>query len=312
MAKKNDSVKLLIGIAVIIILALLVSNSNLQIKSPFSLVTKNVCVDNVIANYQFNGNTLDINGNYNAVNHNATFTNGKFGQAIQFGNGSYIDLPLSLAGKDYTSWIASNNNSTFILYASINGTTYANTIAGYSIIPQIGYGFGNGTTLLVDDLTFYSNLSVSEMNSLYASGAGNPACYTTTENVNISCSDYAIQTFSNPGNGSCVIPSGTYYPSCTFNWSVNNYELSNGNCIQNSSLICFTGGYSSLSSCQSALNSSSSVTTSTNTVPTASSSSPSLTKTLFTIPGLNLNVNLLELLVLALLAGLGFMLLRKK
>ena len=310
MAKRNDGTVIAVIVGIILLVILLQNFLPSTFHFPFAVQTTTTCSPNVISNWEFKGNTLDINNVNDGVGSGITYVSGKFGQAVQFGNGSYINFPSGLSSYDYSAWASTSINSSQIFYARINGTTYANGAAGTSIIPTIGSAFGNGTTLIISDLAIYSNLSVAEMVQLYANATGNPACYITQTQVNVTCANYATQNMVNPNNGTCLFATGDFYPNCSYNWQPDRYYVNNNNCVQNTSLIC-SSGFSSLSLCQSSLTPANTTTTPTTTQSPQTSASI-FTSVLFTIPGINLQITLVELFIILIIAAALYMLLRRK
>ncbi|MFA6073998.1 MAG: hypothetical protein WC758_07825 [Candidatus Woesearchaeota archaeon] len=247
MKKDNTIIFWVIGILLIIIVA---PNLPLIGKGAFAIVTTTTCSPETISNYQFEGNIFDSNNLNTGTNFGGNFVNGKFSQAISFNGTSYISLP-TFSG-DKSAWIKTGT-SDFSLVSTINGTNYVNAVQSNSIlIPEVGPTFGLGTNLIVDDLTTYSSLSITQMQQIYSSGTGNPACYTETMNINVSCSDYATSQILDNSTGSLSYSNGSY-PDCTFTWKEAQYKITNNLCSKSffytDSCIASNGCYIDMTTC---------------------------------------------------------------
>jgi len=301
--KNDNTIFWILGLILLVVII-----SQVPIKFPFAIITTTVCQENVISYWNFNENTLDINGVNNAVNVNGTLINGK----IELDGTDYINFPISVNNnlieviKDYSA-----GDTTYHFLARLNNINYVNGVQSSSkqIIP-LSSTFGLNKNISVNEITYFSNLSLEQMLSIYNNGSIQPICYQTTTYENVTCKDYATEMVTDTGSG-CLNYSGSVFPNCTYKWeSSSQYKIENNLCsryfyCQNP---CLTTGncYTTNQACTEKLNS----LATTTTPPTSSKTlQDRLNSEIFEVGGYS--VKLLHLIILFVAIALILYLTRK-
>ncbi len=227
----------LIIVAVLLVLLL----SQTDVLPQFSIVTKTTCIDGTISSWEMDGNILDSKGLNNGQLNNVQFITGKFGQAIKFdgSNTSYAVLPISQS-NNIVMWVKDYNegdNSYYFLARDNQGIDYVDAeIDSSKQVIEIGPTFGKNRNISVDRVAIFENLTSQTIESLYSQGVGNPICYTTTEEVNVTCESYVNEQIDDKGNG-CLFYEGDFYPNCSIEWKTDEYyKIEDNDCVRE--MIC--------------------------------------------------------------------------
>ena len=203
--KNNNTILWVIGILVFFLVV-----TNLPLPGfPFAIVSKTVCSEGINNYYSFDGNFLDLRGNQNVINNGTIFIGGRLGSgALEFDGTTSISFPVLPINLSTGFWI---NN-----YSNQNGWTYL--IYGNTSILSDNFMLGlNGS---IDEIVIGTNISgFSDIQP----------CYTTTEEVNVTCFDYASSQISDNLTGSLSV-TGDFYPACDFTWKSIQYEIKNNQC----------------------------------------------------------------------------------
>lgn len=228
MAKKNDGniILLIIGI----VLFILIYPKIPFLHGNFAVVQQTVCDNSVISNWLLNGNSQDTKGANNGLSNNVIFDS----ISANFNGSSFINFPIS-ASDNLIMQVKDNSagDTTYYFLARVNSLNYINGVQDNTkqVIP-LSSTFGLNRNISVKNIILFSNLTTSQMLNYYNNGSIRDVCYTTTQEVNVSCQDYYSSQSLVNSSGSLSV-SGDYFPNCSSIWKEAQYSIYNNLCSKN-------------------------------------------------------------------------------